>query len=129
MKYLDKENNPVEPEKWCWVVLYSDKTALEQFDMLNEKYHYFAEIDQSRVEAFGLVSIRTDGVKQLFKPIPNGAKLIHYYDNIIQQPLGGTAIHHRLYCFGYELGKEKHIWTVLPTDVVVEGKINNIEII
>jgi len=123
MQYLDKEGNPVTPERFIWVVFYSNNERLMQFD--TDGYHYFDEIDQPMVQAFGMVS--SDG-KQTIKTIPKGAKLIHYYDNIVQQPMGGTAIHHRLYCFGYELGKEKVIWTVLPTDVVVEGRIDNIEL-
>lgn len=126
MPYLDKENNPVIPEKWQWIAVYKDGTGIRQFDYENQAYHYFAEIEQAEVSRFGLIC--PDTGKIIIKDIPEGAKLIHYYDNIMQHPIGGTAVHHRLFCFGYELGKEKVIWTMLPSDVVIRGDLEDIEV-
>lgn len=124
-EYLDKENNPVEVERWRWVAFYKDASYLTQFDDENFVYHYFDEIEQDKVLAFGLVS---DG-KQFIKNIPPEAKLIHYYDNLVHQPMGGSPVNYRLYCFGYQTKDEKRIWTILPTDVVIEGNIKDMELL
>lgn len=136
MEYLDKDSNPVSPELWQWVAFYTDGSILYQFDPNVEAYHYFGDIEQDKVTKFGLISPRADGVKSYIVDVPNGAKLIHYYDNIIQQPLGGETVHHRLYCFGYEINdtetekiREKKIFTVLPSDVVITGEVENVEVL
>ena len=127
MLYLDKTGEPVQEERWTWVAVYNDETTLVQFDRTDETYHYFDEIDKDKVVRFGLANHQTG--KTALIEIPSGAKLIHYYDNLIQHPLGGTAIHHRLYCFGYQLGKDKKLLTVLPNDFIVEADSNKIGVL
>ena len=97
-------------------------------------YNNFASIDLDNVAKITMLC-PTNG-KQYSVDLPEGSKLIHYYDNIIQQPLDGTAIHHRLYCFGYEIQdsetdkiREKKVFTILPTDVVLHGEVDNIEVL
>lgn len=129
MQYLDKDNNPIAPERWQWVAYYADGTTLFQFDPNVEIYHYFAEVETDKVKSFGLISPRAGEIKSAIKIIPKNAKLIHYYDNIVHQPLNGAAVRYRLYCFGYEVNGEKKIWSVLPTDVVVEGSVDDLEVL
>lgn len=127
MQYLDSDGQAVAPERWQWCVFYNDGTELCQFDSEKHEYHYFREIEQDKIEAFALVSL--DGSKQIIRDVPSGAKLIHYYDNIIQQPINGPQVRSRLYCFGYDLDGDEKIWTVLPSDEVVEGVVDDLSVL
>lgn len=125
--FLAKTGEPVEIESWTWVAIYNDDSTLVQFDFATNTYHYFDEIEKDRVSKFGLVNTVTG--KNTFLDIPKGAKLIHFYDNIIQNPIGGSTVHHRLYSFGYELKKDKVIKTILPNDFIISTDPNNIGVI
>jgi hypothetical protein len=116
--FLSKTGEPVQIELWTWVAIYNDDSALVQFDFDTEQYHYFDEIQTDKVIKFGLVN-RANGKSHLLD-IPTNSKLIHYYDNLLQSPLGGTVEHHRLYCFGYQNKTTKKIFTILPNDFIVE---------
>lgn len=118
-QFLSKDNEPVAQERWQWVAVFSDGSELKQFDYDTVTYHYFGEIDHEKVSKFGLVNPQTG--KRFLLDVPSGGKLIHFYDNIIQQHLGGPTVTHRMYCVGYENGKDKIIFTVLPNDFVVQG--------
>lgn len=125
--FQSKEGEPVEPERWQWVAIQNDGTELLQFDYADHIYNYFGSIDHANTARFGLVHPETN--RRFMIDIPQGSKLIHFYDNIIQSPLGGTPVQHRLYSFGYELGKEKTIYTVLPNDFIVEAEANKIGVL
>jgi hypothetical protein len=125
--FLSKTGEPVEIEKWTWVAIYDDDSALVQFDFNKDIYNYFDDIQKEKVVKFGLVNTVTG--KNTFLDIPKGAKLIHFYDNILQSPQGGSTLHHRLYCFGYELKKDKVIKTILPNDFIISADPSDIGVI
>lgn len=127
MGYVSKEGEPLNEERWVWRVAYKDDSTLSQFDRETETYHYFGEIDNDKVVSFSMLHPETGREYKL--EVPEGAKLIHFYDNIVQAPIGGTAISHRLYCFGYELGKTKKILSILPNDFIVESDPNKIGVL
>lgn len=122
--FKSKDGEPVQEEVWQWFVEYEDGSQLCQFDYHKEEYHYFAEIEQDKVKRFGLINHYT-GKEAAFDP-PKKSKLVHYYDNIVSQPMGGEAVAYRLYCFGYELKGKKHIFTILPNNFLIEGTVSGI---
>lgn len=133
-EYKAKDGTIIDLERWVWVVTYKDESLHYQFDSATGTYNNFASINLDEVSRITMLCPRNG--KQYSVDLPKDAKLIHYYDNIIQQPLGGTSVHHRLYCFGYEVidtdtekVKEKKIFTMLPTDVVIHGEVENMEIL
>lgn len=126
MQFRAKDGTDVEQERWGWIVTYSDGSLHQQFSP-DGTYNNFASIDLDRVARITMFCFENG--KTYSVDLPKDAKLIHYYDNIIQQPIGGTAIHHRLFCFGYEVGDTKKIFTLLPTDVVVHGEVENVEVL
>ena len=121
-----KDGTEIEQERWGWQVIYKDGSQHHQFDVASNTYNNFASIDLDKVQH--VVMHNFEGKSKILR-IPEGAKLIHYYDNLISQPLGGSVTHHRLYCFGYETEDEKVIYTILPTDVIIRGEIDEIEVI
>lgn len=127
MQFKAKDGTNVDIERWGWIVTYSDGTLHHQFDIATGNYNNFGSIDLDRVSRITMFCFENN--KTYAVDLPVGAKLIHYYDNIVQTPMGGTAIHHRLFCFGYELDGEKKLFTIIPTDVVVHGEIQNIEVL
>lgn len=133
-EYKAQDGTIVDLERWVWVVTYKDESLHYQFDSVAGTYNNFASINLDQVARITM-SCPENG-KTYSVDLPKDAKLIHYYDNIIQQPLGGATVHHRLYCFGYELpdtesdsAGEKKLFTILPTDVVVHGEIENMEVL
>lgn len=131
-EFKAKDGATVDVVRWVWVVTYKDGSSHYQYDSQNGEYNNFASIDLDEVARITMLC--PENGKTYAVDLPDGAKLIHYYDNIIQNPLGGEAIHHRLFCFGYEIlenekVKEKKIFTILPTDVVVHGEIENVEVL
>lgn len=128
MQYTDENGEIIQPERWSWLAVYNDNTVFHQFDSATGLYHYFREIDHSKVLRFGLKSMVNE--KHFVFDVPKDAKLIHFYDNFIQQSMaGGNSLHHRLYCVGYELGKDKKIYTMLPTDVYIVGSVEDIGVL
>lgn len=127
MQYKSKSGEPVTEERWQWVAFYNDDTELCQFDANTGEYHYFAEIDHKKVVSFGMHHPQTGRLCKI--EVPPKAKLIHFYNTIVQAPMGGVTTHHRLYAFGYELKKEKKINTILPNDFIVEADPDKIGIL
>lgn len=107
----DGKEELVEPEVWQWQAVYTDGSVLKQFDD-NGYFHRFREIDQSRLFAFKMVSPQFTFTILWEK----GMKLIHYYENYL---LNDGKIKIRLYCFGYQKGKEKRIFVILPNNEMV----------
>lgn len=108
-KFYDTQTNTwitVTREKWSWQAHYDNGTSLDQFDK-HGRFHRFAEIDQSRLKYFRMVSDQTDGVFTI-KFEPKSMKLIHFYKNVgLQTPgngefLRGKTGRFRLYVFGFE---------------------------
>lgn len=122
--FTSKDGEPVNEERWQWKVIYKDGSELYQFDYEKQKYHYFAEIDQEQVAQFGMVNIERDSDVML--EIPDGSPIFHYYDNLVQQPLGGEQTVHRLYVFGFDLGTDKIIYSILPNNFLIKGTVSGI---
>lgn len=133
-EYKAQDGTIIDLENWVWVVTYKDGSSHYQFDSTTGVYNNFASINLDEVSRITMLCPKNG--KQYAVDLPEGSKLIHYYDNIMQQPLGGVTVHHRLYCFGYEILdtesdhiREKKLFTILPTDVVIHGEIENMEIL
>lgn len=119
MQFTSKQGDTVTPERWQWIADYGNGSGIRQFDYQNIQYHYFGEIDHGKTKKFGLIQPETG--KHYIIDIPEGAKLIHFYDNIIQQPIGGEQVAHKLYCFGYETESTKRVLVMLPNDFIIEA--------
>lgn len=103
-------------EVWCWEAHYLDGTVLKQYDDQGQ-FHQFKEIDQDRLIAFKMVSDHFDNSYTL--KFSKGMKLIHYYDNYILQAGSPYQSRIRVYCFGYEDGKEKLVNMIFPNNELV----------
>lgn len=121
MSYRAIDGSLVDRERWGWIVEYWDGTQLHQFDDATGEYNNFGSIDQDKVSS---VKMHNFSGEEYTIKIPNGARFIHYYDNIISQPLGGYPIHTRIYCFGYELNGRKTMFSILPDDSIVDGTVS-----
>lgn len=112
----------VKPERWRWLAFYgSAEDYLKQFDEETGIFHQFAEIDQSRLDYFAMVSAE-DPRKQQIIHFPKGAKLIHYYRNTVLNVATPQEVRFKTYCFGYEqmIGgqKQKIVFMIYPNDTV-----------
>jgi len=123
-KFFRKDQNTwieTPPEVWQWEAHYEDGTILKQFDD-DGLFHQFAEIDQSRLAVFKMVSPRHPQIYTLLFSDP-GMKLIHFYRNTILNAGTSTERRTRLYCFGYEkkIGSktEKVILVITPTNDLI----------
>jgi hypothetical protein len=101
----DTEESTTEKEEWCWIADYTDGTSLKQFD--DEGYfHYFSEIDQSRLYTFRMVHEQLPQVVVAFRP---GFKLIHFHKVTVRTASEkAPELRVRVPCFGYEgIGENK----------------------
>lgn len=122
--FSNKDNEPITEETWQWVALYNDGTVLKQFDYETGEYHYFADIDTDKIIKLGMINRST--MQNYETDIPAGATPVHYYDNFIQQPLGGEQTQSRVYCFGYELDGETNLQSILPDNSLIKGEPSGI---
>lgn len=127
MQYKSHDGTIIELERWVWVVTYRDGSQHYQFDSSNGTYNNFGSIDLREVSRITMLC--PENGKTYSVDVPKGATLVHRYDNIIQQPLGGTMVQYRLYCFGYETAESKKLFTILPTDIVIHGEVDNIDVL
>jgi hypothetical protein len=114
-----KDGTDVTPERWGYVITYLDGTKYHQFDKKNKKYNNFAGVKTDKVSNITMVNLESGESHSV--DLPQGSRVIHYYDNIISAPMGGSVTHHRLYCFGYELNGNDKIYTILPDDTLIDG--------
>jgi len=113
-----------EEEEWQWEAYYEDSQVLKQFGD-DGIFHQFAEIDQSKLTVFKMVSPHHPQTYSLefFDP---AMKLIHFYRNTVLNAGTQFETRTRLYCFGYEkkIGSKTHkvIMTITPpNDLIVTG--------
>ena len=64
-------------------------------------FHQFAEIDQTQLAMFKMISPESPQTYTLLFSDPS-MKLIHFYRNTVLNAGSGDEKHIRLYCFGYE---------------------------
>lgn len=95
-------------EDWVWHVVYTDGTELYQFGREVEadgkrRFHQFAEIDQSRVKVFEMMSTKDTGLRYSIDVTEETDRLIHFYR--CSRVEIGTPREQKLtfYCFGYKL--------------------------
>lgn len=127
-KYLNTETNEyeeLEPEVWRWEAVYHDGYILKQFDDKG-MFHRFGEIDQSRLFAVRMVHDTHSPHTMLF---PAGAKLIHFYRNIVFEASTPNERHIRLYCFGYEKDGITVICVIMPNgEIIVTDEVSKIQV-
>lgn len=113
--WTTKDGNTIPREAWAWVAIYKDGTKLKQFEDDNT-FHNFHEIEQDKLAGF--LMKREDGLTHtLF--MPEGAKLIHYYDNYIFEAATEAEKRVRLYVYGYEIGGVKVLNFIMPNGTII----------
>ncbi len=123
-KYFSKELGKwidAPPEVWQWEVTYENGSVLKQFGD-DGVFHQFAEINQSELVMFKMVSPSFPQTYTLLFSDPN-MKLIHFYRNAVLNAGTNDEKHIRLYCFGYEkkLGSkvQKVIMAITPNNNLI----------
>ncbi len=115
-------------EVWQWEVTYEDGQILKQFDD-DGLFHQFAEIDQSRLAMFKMVSHRYPQTYSLLFTDPS-MKLIHFYRNTILNAGTSAEQRTRMYCFGYEkkIGPKTHkvIMMITPSNGLIVSEDPNL---
>jgi hypothetical protein len=120
-----------EKEEWCWVAHYTDGTTLKQFDD-EGFFHYFAEIDQSKIGVFSMEHNLHPPINIVWRP---GLKLIHFHKvTVFTRQDESPEMRIRIPCFGYEGWSEtkqdviKVIFVVMPDfSIVVTDDVNKID--
>ena len=130
-KYYKKDEDKwinAEIETWQWQVVYEDGIIFKQFDD-NGIFHQFAEIDQTKVTMFKMVSPEYSHSYELLMSDPS-MKLIHFYRNTVLNAGTEEETHIRLYCFGYEkkIGSntQKIIMAITPTNELIVTEDSNL---
>ena len=102
-------------EVWQWEAYYEDGNVLKQFGD-DGLFHQFAEIDQTQLALFKMVSPHHPQTYSLLFSDPN-MKLIHFYRNTILNAGTVSESRTRLYCFGYEkkIGPKTHKMIMMIT--------------
>lgn len=123
-KYFRKDLNKwisAPSEVWQWEITYEDGSVLKQFGD-DGIFHQFAEIDQSRLAMFKMISLKFPQIYTLLFSDPS-MKLIHFYRNIVLNSGTIDEKHIRLYCFGYEkrvrAKVQKVIMAITPTNNLI----------
>jgi hypothetical protein len=112
----DGETEEVIRERWRWEALYNDGTSLLQFDDETGTFHRFAEIDQSKLDLFRMVSDGKPGISFVF--YPERMKLIHYYRHTVWEA-GENERREKEYVFGWQTRSRKYLLAIRPDDSVL----------
>jgi len=113
-----------ERERWGWLALYKDGSALKQFDEATGLFHQFAEIDLEKLEVFAMQNLDepNNPAKRIEVHMGEGMSPIHFYRNQILNVGTDEEEHVRYYCFGYKQnigGKAvKFLIKVFPNDAL-----------
>jgi len=107
----------VKLERWAWLAVYKDGTALRQFGD-DGIFHQVGEIEQERVQMF-----------QLYKPeqperrislyIPEGVRLIHKYKRYVFKTDDGSERCVTVYVFGYKHAGRHYLYHIMPHDEII----------
>ena len=79
-KYFRPELNKyedVKPQRWRWIALYNDDSRLYQFDLSDATFHQLREIDQTKLKAFIMYSLKTS-FRVVLEFDPRRHKLNHF---------------------------------------------------
>lgn len=135
-----KRMERVAPELWKWEAHYNDGTVLKQFDDETKKFHAFAEIEQSRLHVFKMVSDQDSRVYSIVFD-PTSMHLMHYYRNTVLRYRKSDEKKIRTYCFGFKKIVEsedkeryphgmvfKHVLMITGNEVVITDNPDRIYI-
>ena len=106
----------VPPDRWGWVALYFDGTALEQYGS-DGWYHQFKEIQQDRLAGFQMVNFEK-GLPPITIHWESGRKLIHFIRHTRYNVGGPNEAYVQLICFGYETPHHKEMLVIMPDDSI-----------
>jgi len=115
----------IEPEKWCWGVIYKDNSELHQFgnDLI---FHQIKEIKWAEVKMFTMYKME-DMKKRIDMVVMPDMQVFHFYRNI--RPAG---VDHfiKVYVFGYKIREtSKAVYNfILPNDTLVISNCDNIDL-
>ena len=111
MQFTNSEGKYIDLERFVWIAFYNDNTSLSQFDTDTQTYHYFREIEQSKLIVFRILDTSNNQTYDL-QFDPSTMKLIHFYRTLVVKGAATTQI--RLTCFGYETKGGVVINVLLP---------------
>lgn len=111
MQFTNSEGKYIDLEKFVWIAFYNDNTSLSQFDTDTQTYHYFREIEQSKLIVFRILDTSNNQTYDLQFDSAT-MKLIHFYRTLVVKGASTTNI--RITCFGYETDAGVVINVILP---------------
>lgn len=105
-------------EKWAWMVVYRNKTTLNQFDDQGI-FHQITEINHSEAKEFILYETAGKGMVKIV--IPDRSRIVHKYVNTVFNANTAQEERVRTYVIGWE-GEEGNCYTyVLPNGKIVQS--------
>jgi len=108
-------------ERWGWIAIYNDGTALKQFNDETLVFHQFKEIEQEKLETFVMQSYE-DITKRYEIHMSDGMRPIHFYRNTVFNAATKHEKRIRTYMFGFQEtvgGKNrKTLLQILPNDMI-----------
>lgn len=113
--------DPVSLERYVWIADYSNGSYLKQFDERDWTFHRFQEIQQDKLSVF-IMQCVDDEKRRYELHFTEGMKLIHYYRNICLNFGTPQEQKFKLYCFGFEKGGQKVIFSIWPNGEVSIGE-------
>lgn len=111
MEFTNSNGKRIDLERFVWIAFYNDNTSLSQFDTDTQTYHYFREIEQSKLMVFRILDTSNNQTYDL-QFDPSTMKLIHFYRTLVVKGASTTNI--RITCFGYETDAGVLINVILP---------------
>lgn len=108
--YLDQHEGwvKVASQPWRWEAHYEDGQVLCQFNDNTGRFHRFAEIDQSRLVRFKMVSVHTK--QEIVMDFKQGDKLTHkYVRGLVHIPANDQGDLYKHHYFFYVFGVNKQI--------------------
>lgn len=120
------EEIEVSIERWAWRVQYHDGRILEQFSD-DGFFHQFQEIDQEHAVLFSLYKPEFPH-RRVDILVPAGARIFHFYRNVILDAGTQEEKRYRSYVFGYKFKGEAHYEFILPNDAVVITNTPNVDL-
>ena len=125
--FESKEEGVIEIplERWGWVAIYKDGTALQQFDARTGTFHQVGEVNQDQLKRVMLICHEMQGVSPILIPWEDGMKLVHKYRNITLDAFGEPR-RFRIYIIGWKKGNEQMFHYILPDDRIITSTNENL---
>ena len=120
----------VEPERWCWEVIYFNNTELHQFESPEScckgTFHQIKEIKWEEVKMFTMYKFN-DMKRRIDLLVRPDMQIFHFYRNI--RPAG---VDHfiKVYVFGYKTrGSSEAVYNfILPDNRVLVSNRDNVDL-